>query len=112
MDLDAGPPPPTPAQRTGSEYNDDLVHLVESIDIFREAARVERLLLATIWGRILFIGFAIASGNIAKAQAVGFLPNARRDVEVEIVRMLPAATPGEPRSPTTKRVGAKEPQKK
>ena len=63
IDLDAGPPPPTPTQRTGSEYNDDLVHLVESIDVFREAARVERLLLATIWGRILFIGFAIAKSS-------------------------------------------------
>ena len=33
--------------------------------------------------------------KLQKAQAVGFLPNARR-VEVEIVRMLPAVTPGEP----------------
>jgi len=47
-----------------------------------------------------------------KAQAVGFLPNARRDVEVEIVRMLPVVTPGEPRSPTTKTVGAKNGGKK
>ena len=46
-----------------------------------------------------------------KAQ-VGFLPKARRDVEVEIVRMLPAVTPGGPRSPTTKRVGAKNAEKK
>ena len=46
-----------------------------------------------------------------KAQAVGFLPNARRDVEVEIVRMLPVVTPGEPRSPTTKTVGSTMPQK-
>ena len=35
--------------------------------------------------------------KFAKApQVVGFSPNARRDVEVEIVRMLPAVTPGEP----------------
>jgi len=34
--------------------------------------------------------------KLQKAQAVGFLPNARRDMEVEIVRMLPAVTPGEP----------------
>ena len=27
---------------------------------------------------------------------VGFSPNSMRDVEVEIVRMLPAVTPGEP----------------
>jgi hypothetical protein len=44
---------------------------------------------------------------LQKAQAVGFSPNARRDVEVEIVRMLPAVTPGEPRSPTTKRAQKK-----
>ena len=40
-------------------------------------------------------------------QVVGFLPNARRDVEVEIVRMLPAATLQATRSPT-KPVGAKK----
>ena len=45
-------------------------------------------------------------------EVVGFSPNARRDVEVEIVRMLPAVTPGGPRSPTTKRVGAKNAAKK
>ena len=49
-------------------------------------------------------------GILQKAQAVGFLPNARRDVEVEIVRMLPAVTPGEPRS-LTKRVAKKNAKK-
>ena len=36
----------------------------------------------------------------------------RRDVEVEIVRMLPAVDPGELRSPLPKRVGAKKAAKK
>jgi len=54
----------------------------------------------------------VYAGNCKNFKAqVGFLPKARRDVEVEIVRMLPAVTPGEPRSPTPKRVAQKKSKK-
>ena len=50
-----------------------------------------------------FAGFITLIQEICANPSVGFLPYARRDVELEIVRTLPAVTPGEPCSPTKTR---------
>ena len=68
--------------------------------------RHERMAVGLLVGREADRGdlaVRLQGGNLQKAQACGFLPYARRDVELEIVRTLPAVTPGEPCSPTKTR---------
>ena len=100
-------------EREGDDVPGDVCR--EARESLRGKFRGERLSMGSLvrWeaagrGDLAQVGVVgVGRNRIAKAQAVGFLPNARRDVEVEIVRMLPAATLQATRSPT-KPVGAKK----